>query len=242
MDQKEYEKMLLEQEYHWWFKAKRDIIKSSIKTFSPNLENILEIGSGTGSNIKMLQEFAKLTIIEPNLYARSKIKENFKDSVEILDGKLPNNLNLNKKFDLICLFDVLEHIKEDLESLKILKQYLNQDGKIIITVPAFQFLFSQHDVNLHHFRRYNQKQLKKLIKQSDYEIEFISYFNFFLFPLALISRIWLKIFSNSNPKNDSTSETINYLLYKIFSFEKYFLKQKLKFPFGLSAIVIIKNR
>jgi len=242
MDPRQYQKMLKHQELHWWFKARRNILATIIKKFCPQSKDILEIGAGTGANIEMLQKFGHLTAIEPNSYARSEITKKFQKNITILDGKLPDDLNLDKKFDLICLFDVLEHVKEDLKSLESLKQHLKPNGKLIVTIPAFQFLFSQHDTNLHHFRRYNKTQIEELLTKSNYKIEFTSYFNFLLFPLALISRILLKIFPSKKTQDGQPPKIINYFWYQIFNFEKFLLKSKIRFPFGLSIITIATHK
>ena len=241
MNPDEYQNMLKCQESHWWFRARRNILKAIINKFCPLTNEILEIGSGTGANSIILQEFGNLSAIEPYPYARDELKKILKNS-QILAGKLPDDLNLEKKFDLICLFDVLEHVKEDQKSLEVIKKHLNKDGNLILTIPAFEFLFSKHDMNLHHFRRYNKKQITKLLENANYEIEFITYFNFFLFPLALISRILLKIFPNSKPQDQIPSSIINSIFFKIFNCEKFFLKNKINFPFGLSIVVIARHK
>ncbi|MBL6664898.1 MAG: class I SAM-dependent methyltransferase [Rickettsiales bacterium] len=241
MNPNQYQNMLKCQESHWWFRARRNIIKTIIKRFHPSPKAILEIGSGTGANSKMLQEFGNLSAVEPYTYARNELKKRLTNA-QILEGKLPHDLKLNQKFDLICLFDVLEHVKEDQQSLETINHHLHKNGKLILTIPAFQFLFSKHDLNLHHFRRYNKKQIINLLKQTNYQIEFISYFNFFLFPLALISRILFKIFPNSKAQDQTPNSTINNLFYTIFNCEKFFLKNNIRFPFGLSIIVIAHHK
>jgi len=237
MEAHEYENMAKNEESHWWFVARRKILSSLISKFSPvKNKRILEIGSGTGGNLKMLLEHGNVTAIEPNAIARNKISAKFGDKVLLINGKLPDSLNIkNQKFDLICLFDVLEHIADDKASLQELRKHLTPQGIIFLTVPAFQFLWSGHDKNLHHFRRYNKNNLSQLIKACDLKIIKISYFNFLLFPLAALTRLFSK--SSGDVKLSYFSNSI---FRKIFSSEKLLLKSNINLPFGLSLLAIIK--
>jgi len=91
------------------------------------------------------------------------------------------------------LFDVLEHIEEDCVSLSVLRDRVKKEGKLLLTVPAYQYLWSQHDVVHHHKRRYSVSHLRRLLKESGWMLNYISYFNTFLFSLDLIDRIKQKI-------------------------------------------------
>ena len=229
------------EKHHWWFVARRKILKSLIQKIQPSKElDILEIGAGTGGNLDMLMEFGNVSAVEPNQFAQSKIKEKFSNIVTLFDGKLPEELNLHdKKFDLICLFDVLEHIEDDRSSVRALQKILNPGGKIIITLPAFQSLWSPHDEAHHHFRRYNISTFKELIKESGLKITRISYFNFLLFPLAIVARMFKK---GTLPTNQIFKPSLlNTLLTLIFSSEKLLLS-KMNLPFGLSLFCILEKK
>ena len=165
---------------HWWFQARKNIIQEVIKkTFNKNLI-ILDFGSGSGVNVEMLSKFGMVNIYEPHLKTRKYLKVKYKNKIKF---KILNKVGA-KKFDLIILADVLEHIKKDKNQIKILEKNLNKNGCILITVPAHQFLFSSKDTILKHYRRYNIKEIKNLFKRF-YTIK-LTYFNFFLFfPIAL---------------------------------------------------------
>ena len=227
---------------HWWFVARRQILSSLIEKFIFTANpKILEIGAGTGGNLEMLIQHGSVTAVEPNIIARNRIQKNFAKKITLIDGRLPDELNLeNQKFDVICLFDVLEHIEDDQAALLNIKKHLASNGKIILTVPAFQFLFSDHDKKLHHFRRYNKDNLTKLIKACGLETKAISYFNFFLFPIAFLTRLLKKIFPSIKLEEKTPSPFLNKIFGKIFVSEKFFLKNGLTFPFGLSLFVILK--
>lgn len=108
----------------------------------------------------------------------------------------------------------------------------------MITVPAYQFLFSYHDEINNHYRRYNIKTLKKILLDNGFEIIKISYFNFFLFPPFLIIRMIDKIFNLKRVEKEKKS-IFNELLYQIFNFEKYLLR-RINLPFGSSLLALCK--
>ena len=148
------------------------------------------------------------------------------------------NTDSVKKYDYIILADVLEHIRNDKAVLKKLKKLLKPDGKILITVPAYNYLYSKKDKILKHFRRYGYNQIKKLVS-TQFKIIRITFFNTLLFlPIAMITLIFkaLKIDYIEDVEN-TPNRLINSLLYFIFKIELYFLKY-LDFPFGVSIIIV----
>ena len=157
-------------------------------------------------------------------------------------GKLPNNFPFKNGFDTICLFDVLEHIEDDLSSLNTIYDSLNEDGKIILTVPAYMFLWSELDVVNQHRRRYTKKQINRILMDSGYEISYSTYFNSFLLPIITFIRFARKIISKNEAQNDLKKEKdiINILLGKIFSMESFILP-KVTFPFGVSIFAVGKK-
>ncbi len=153
MEATAYKEMAHAQNHHWWFKARREILFEFISRLGlPISSSILEIGCGTGANIKMLERHGNLSAIEMDDFARNFTEQH--SGISVLDGWLPDNLPFNKKsFDLVCMFDVLEHVEEDSASLIKLREILKPNATLLITVPAYQWLFGRHDEILHHHRR-----------------------------------------------------------------------------------------
>jgi SAM-dependent methyltransferase len=243
MDPLIYEEMLEQENTHWWFCSRRKIVGSLLQslTLKPNA-NILEAGCGSGGNLPMLSGLGgKLFAFE--MYDKAREHAAARKIANVESGKLPDSIPfIGTNFDLICLFDVLEHVEDDNAALKALAARMNTGGSICISVPAYQWLFVRHDRLHHHFRRYSKSELIQKIKVAGLQVEFVNYWNFFLFPVALLIRI-LDLFNY--PKNHTIgskkpSETINRLMFKLVSSERFVLPF-MKLPFGLSLLLIAKK-
>ena len=168
MDDIVYRDMIKQEKEHWWFNARREILDVVLSTLKlPKNTNILEIGCGTGGNIEMLQKYGNVKAVEMDVFALEYAQ---KTGAEVRQGYMPNKFPYKEKFDLICIFDVLEHIEEDEETLSVIYKHLQLDGKLIITVPAYQWLYGSHDKLLHHRRRYTIKELIHKCKKNNFKI------------------------------------------------------------------------
>ena len=226
---------------HWWFVARRMILATVIKKFNlPHNAKILEIGCGTGGNLKMLSQFGRVSGVDMDKNAIQIALQKNESNFDIRLGNCPNNMPFEgQKFDLICMFDVLEHIEEDVDTLKLLKNLLTDNGKILISVPAYQWLWGAHDDFLHHKRRYTLKQLSEKINKSGLTVLMYTYFNTFLFPFIALMRLKEKVFKNSDAIGRCIpSPFLNFVCRTIFSIEMYFLSF-IKFSFGLSIMVVL---
>ena len=136
---------------------------------------------------------------------------------------------------------MIEHVEDHSTAIKEMCRVAKYGASIIITVPAFNFLWSEHDIVNHHFRRYTKTDLENLINQSRLRKIFVSYFNFFLFPVVYLLRKMNNIKIKGTTKNKSDFKTFetNFfakILYKIFESEKNLLQERKHFPFGVSII------
>lgn len=227
---------------HWWFVVRRRILHDMLATIKlPKNADILDAGCGTGGNLDTLSQYGKVTGLEMEQSAANFAKE--REVADIIVGYLPDNIPIpNKSFDLVTMVDVLEHIDDDAGSLSAVNSLLKDTGYILITVPAFQSLWSVHDEVHHHKRRYRKRQLTQLIEQSGFKIQYISYFNTWLFPVAAFVRLISKILPmpNAGGGDDLPGSPINSILMFIFNTERTLLKW-MRLPFGLSLIAIARK-
>lgn len=240
MKQDAYYEMYKNENTQWWWVSQRKILRKVLNRYISNeTKNVLEVGCGTGGNLLMLKEYGDLSAMEPNDDARR--LSNSRNICHVKKGVLPNNIPFDECFDLICLLGVLEHVDEDLETLKSIKNKLKQKGVLLITVPAYKFLWGFHDVVVHHKRRYTKKELTELLSKSGLKIKYITYYNTFLFPIIAIIKI-LKNILGIKKDNESSKPwfPINFLLTKIFSSEKLIIPT-LSFPFGVHFLIVATN-
>ena len=238
MEKSIYLKQIANESKHWWFKARREILNYQIKKYSKKKNmSILDFGSGSGTNINMLSEYGKVDVYEKDKETSNFLKKKYKQKrISVLKKCFSK-----KKYDLILAADVIEHIKNDKKIINNLNKILKKNGLIIVTVPAYQSLFSKKDQALKHFRRYNRNSLKKLFN-SNFKTLKISYYNSLLFIPIAIAIIFFKLINRQfvNEVEVKPNNILNYILYSIFKFEKFILKY-FNFPFGISIISIFKK-
>lgn len=227
--------------YHWWFVSRARIIREILKKTYNKKNNlkILDVGCGTGGNFKLLSEFGEITGVEPDNFAYEQAKLKMLAKTLINTDFIVSKELENQKFDLIVLTDVLEHIEKDELALSKIRNLLTSNGLLLITVPANMSLWSKHDTTHHHYRRYSFSELKSKLLGANFEINFLSYFNFYLFPLVFLGR---KLKLNENKDDvDITNGITNRLFKFIFSLERYTISKKLRFPIGVSLITLCKK-
>ena len=171
---------------HWWFVAREKILSNYIdklikekNLISSNLQ-ILNVGCGPGRSSEYLSKFGKVTSIEYDKFCCEFASE--KTGLKIINGSITELPFENDTFDLVCAFDVVEHVEDDQLAVNELKRVTKSNAHVLITVPAYMSLWSHHDVINHHFKRYKENEIKALFKKiNNGEEVFSSYFNFFLF-------------------------------------------------------------
>ena len=167
----------------FWFKSKKDLINILMNKIGRKDLKILNIGAGTGIDLEILNRFGNIYIIDVNKKALDLIPSNLYSEKKVCDATAlpyPNDF-----FEIVCSFDVFEHIKNDEKAVLEAYRVLKKGGLLLLMVPAFNFLYSAHDRALLHYRRYNKKKLYKLLKIFKYE--YLSYWNSILFlPLSIL--------------------------------------------------------
>ncbi len=240
MEPDAYQLMRQIEDEHWWFVARRKIIGALLDRLQLSEQaEILEVGCGTGGNIALLKRFGTVTCVELDKTAAGMARD--RNLAPVFYGKLPNELpEFPRKFDVVTVFDVIEHVKDDGASLQALSSMLKPGGRIVVTVPAFNFLWSQHDDENHHQRRYRRRDLVNLAYQSGLSLDYISYFNFWLFPPVAGVRLIRKIFPYQGSWQDMRmpNEVVNRVLQFVFSSEQHVVG-RMSLPFGISLVAVM---
>jgi SAM-dependent methyltransferase len=206
----------------------------------PKDARILDAGCGTGGNLSMLRSFGEVDAIEMDDRAREIAIA--KGIARVVPGQLPDDLPFHEnRFDLVVLLDVLEHVMEDEAALISLRRLLKPSGYLLVTVPAFPFLWSRHDEAHHHHRRYRMEELRGKVEKTGMEIVYASYFNTLLFPLIAAVRLFGRLLKGQGRDDLALPNPwVNRMLYAFFSSERVLLG-KLALPFGVSALVVARK-
>lgn len=222
---------------NWWYFGRRKILNLKIKKyldFNAKELSILEIGPGTGANITELQKFGTVDVLEIDDYFIELISNN--NSLK-LNNIFKEFKEIKKNYDLIVILDVLEHIEKPKNFLEEIHSILSENGLMILSVPAHQSLFSEHDVLLKHYRRYSMESLAEELREKFVTVEFF-WFNFLLFPFRFIQ---IKIMKGSVNSDTSVSYLVNKIFTLIVSLELIFIKFKIKTSRGVSIFCIAKK-
>jgi SAM-dependent methyltransferase len=242
MDRAVFDRMAEQDQVHWWYVARRKILAALIAREADLPENarILEIGCGTGHNFDMLKGFGRLDALEVDEEARALACKRLGSAVG--DAPLPDLPGVpDGSYDLVALLDVLEHVDNRAESLRSIAGKLRPDGKILITVPAYQWMWSAHDLAHHHKLRYSKKGLRRDAEAAGLRIRKLGYFNSLLFPVAAAVRIAGKIAGRTSSDDNVPPGPLNFIFEKIFGLERYMIG-RIPLPAGVSLFALLSTR
>lgn len=233
-----YDRMAELDSRHWWYRARREILGDLIarKIALPQGARILEIGCGTGHNLDMLGRFGRVDAIEIDGAARAIASKRLGHAV--MSAPLPALTGVEGGYDLIALLDVLEHVEADREALVGIASKLKPGGRILITVPAFPWMWSAHDRVNHHHRRYTKKTLRAVVAAAGLRLDMLSWFNSLLFPLAAAARLVGRITGKEDSDDALPPAPLNRLFETLFGLERYAVG-RVPLPPGVSLVAIV---
>jgi SAM-dependent methyltransferase len=234
-----YDRMAEIDEAHWWYRARRAILRSLIqrRIALPADARILEIGCGTGHNLDMLKAFGRVDAIEVDAAARAIASRRLGN--EVMSAPLPELTGVeDRTYDLIAILDVLEHVEPDRESLVSMASKLRPGGRILITVPAHPWMWSAHDVVNHHKRRYTRRTLRAVVAAAGLRLDMMSWFNSLLFPLAAAARVAGRMTGKEDSDDTLPPAPVNRLFEILFGLERHAIG-RLPFPPGVSLVAIV---
>jgi SAM-dependent methyltransferase len=242
VDSAVYEELASVEGTHWWFQARRRILRDVVGRYRPGTAGsapIVDIGCGTGEMLDMLREFGPVTGLDSSPIAVGYCRGRFGDAVDVRLGRIPDDLPSGA--GLVTAFDVVEHLEDDAGALAAIRVSLAPGGRFICTVPAFAFLWSDHDVAHHHFRRYTRSMLRRRLEDAGFAVEQLTYFNTLLFPAVAAARLLQRLRPGPGGGSDAglPSPAVNRVLLRLFSTERRILRLT-SLPVGISLLAVCR--
>jgi SAM-dependent methyltransferase len=224
---------------HWYFRGRLTVIRSALRpVLARRSLRLLEIGCGTGNVLQGLEEFGETVGIEANdaLLAVARAA-----GVDARKGALPDDIPIAPGWaDVVLLLDVIEHLDDDAAGLRAARRVLRDAGVLVVTVPAYRWLWSGHDVALGHRRRYGAAGLRRLVEGAGYRVERLTYFNTVLFPVVAGARLYKRLRGSDHHDLRRPGPALNRSLEWLFALERHVVPA-VPLPFGVSLLVVARR-
>ena len=237
-------KVLLEvDEHHWWYRGRRRIVRAELDRVPlPARARILDAGCGSGRMLQELAGYGAVSGIELDEDAAELAASRGHGEVRV--GRLEELPWADRSFDLITSLDVVEHTPDDRRALVELRRVSKPGGWLLLTVPAYQSLWSLHDVANHHFRRYNRATLAHAALDAGWSLQRMSYFN--SLPLAPAAVVRLaerrkRLDDGYKPHVDLGPQWLNSVFDLPMRAEARWIGRGRSLPAGLSLLALLRN-
>ena len=221
---------------HWWFRGRLAVIRATLRrALPPRRVRLLELGCGSGNVLAALSEFGEAVGMDAHdeLSAAARAA-----GLDVRVGHLPDDLGVPPGWaEVVLLLDVIEHVDDDVAALGAARTGVGEGGLLVVTVPAYQWLWSGHDEVLGHRRRYTGGELRAAVERAGFTVLRVSYFNTLLFPLLAAVRAWKRIRGDRGHDLRRPAAPLNWLLERVFAFERH-LVPRVSLPFGASLLLI----
>jgi SAM-dependent methyltransferase len=243
MNVNEYEEMYKLEAFYWWFVARRKLLRTLVSEVAARVKRptILDVGCGTGINHSILSALGDAFSSD---FSDEAVRFSKARGVDLLVRSRVESLPFaTSSFDIITALDVLEHIDDDMAALAELRRITRDKGTLVITVPAYGFLWSEHDEALHHRRRYSASELRNKLTRAGFDVERVTYFITTLFFPILLVRFLSSFFKKSVEAKTShiiLPGWINSLLIRILDLERFLLRW-INFPVGVSLVCLARK-
>jgi SAM-dependent methyltransferase len=227
---------------HWWYRGRREVLERVLAGLSlPARARILDAGCGSGRN---MVEFARHGIVTGVELSDTSVRLARERGVgQVVEGSVLEMPFEADSFDLATSLDVIEHLEDDLAALRELRRVVAPGGALLVTVPAYQWLWSGHDEVNHHFRRYTRRSLQAAAEQAGWRQMRTTYFNSLLLPAAILLRV-LDRFSRKTTESSLDlwvpPAPLNWLLERPLLLEAAMIARGGRIPAGLSLLAVFR--
>jgi len=232
--------MYEQEDRHWWFRGRRALIWALLRQAElPEKPRLLDAGCGTGRNLVEFGTLGPATGVDPSTDAVEFCHRRGIDDVHC--AGLENLPFGSDVFDLLLAFDVLEHVENDAGALVELRRVGVPGAHLIITVPAYQWMWTEHDVQLHHVRRYTLPVLRDRVRDAGWTVTHATYFNSILLPFVAAARMVARQSSRRGHTDlDRTPALLNRALELPMKFEAALIGRGVRFPAGVSLGLVCR--
>lgn len=245
MNPEEYNNLAQVEQQHWFYAGKREIVRAWIDRLHPlkRTDLLADCGAGTGVFAGEMRGACKVVALDDFEESLLLLRQRLGDDC-VLKGSCTALPLADNSVDVLTALDVIEHVEDDVASVKEFHRVLRPGGIAVITVPALMALWSDWDVTLRHFRRYNEEQLRKIIPLQ-FEILHVNYVNVAVLPIVFAVRKFRALKQSFGMKSDSRSEDqippkwLNVLLRRIFV--GLACQKSIHFPAGVGLIAILRK-
>jgi SAM-dependent methyltransferase len=243
MDPTEQQTQIALDENHWWYRGRRRYIRAALDGLEFRAgARILDAGCGSGRTLDDLAGYGQVSGIDLSEFAASAARARGHADVHV--GRVEELPWADASFDLVTALDVVEHTPDDRATLAEMRRVTRPLGHALITVPAYQWLFSAHDVVNHHYRRYSLSVLTAAAQEAGWTVDWTAYFNSILLAPAAVVRM-ARYRGSDQPKRRSdfeiTPRSISALLELPMWAEAALLRRGLRLPAGLSLLALLTN-
>ena len=227
---------------HWWYRGRRVVLERVVADLRlPARARILDAGCGSGRNMVEFARHGTVTGVELSNTSVRLARE--RGAGDVIEGSVLDMPFEADSFDMAASLDVIEHLEDDHGALRELRRVVAPGGSLLVTVPAYQWLWSGHDEVNHHFRRYTRNSLRRAGEEAGWRQLRTTYFNSLLLPAAILLRV-LDRFSRK-PTESSLDlwvppQPLNWLLERPLQFEAALIGRGGRIPAGLSLLAVFR--
>ncbi|ERR1022692_3930614 len=227
---------------HWWYQGRRTVLERAIARLGlPAHARILDAGCGSGRNMVELARRGAVTGVELSGTSVRLARE--RETGEVVEGSVMDMPFDDASFDLTVSLDVIEHLEDDVGALRELRRVTKPGGALLVTVPAYQWLWSGHDEVNHHHRRYNRRTLLAAAQSGSWELESFTNFSSLTLPVAILLRA-LERFMPSTTKSSLDlwvpPAPLNWALRQPLNLEAAVIGRGGSIPAGLSLLAVFR--
>lgn len=226
---------------HWWYRARRELLYDAVTRHVPRGVRLLDVGCGTGWVLQRLAGWCDVWGLERSPAAVAVCHARGLDRVWCAEVEALAGLDI-PRVEAVTFFDVLEHLGDDVGALRMARAQLAPGGLVMVTVPAYPWLWSAHDEVHEHRRRYTRRTLRSALVAAGYNIELMINFNALLLPVAVVQRLAAR--GAGAPARDITSPQpwLNAVLERVLLAERVVLRRAPAqgFPAGLSILAVAR--